>query len=66
MPAITYITGRGGALQHGLGAHLAETYGLVRGLSLSADWFRRSHEEQVALVRTQPADSAAARSPCDC
>ena len=63
MPAITYITGRGRALQHGLGAHLAETCGLVRGLGLSAAWFRRSHEEQVALVGTQLADAAAARSP---
>ena len=60
---VFYITGRGGSLEHGLVAHLAQAYGVVGGLSLSADWFQRSHEEQVALVRVQLADSAAARSP---
>jgi len=60
---VTYITGRGGSPECGLGAHLAETYGVVGGLSLSADWFQRSHEEQVAQIRLQLADAAAARSP---
>ena len=60
---VFYITGRGGSLEHGLGAHLAETYGIAGGLSLSADWFQRSHEEQVALVRSQLAYAAAACSP---
>ena len=40
---VSYITGRGGSLEHGLGAHLAQAYGVVGGLSLSADWFRSSH-----------------------
>ena len=60
---VFYITGRGGSLENGLGSHLAEVYGVLSGLSLSADWFRRPHEEQVALVGTQLADAAAARSP---
>jgi len=60
---VFYITGRGGSLEYGLGAHLAQAYGVVGGLSPSADWFQRSHEEQVALIRVQLADSAAARSP---
>ena len=60
---VFYITGRGGSLDCGLGAHLAETYGVEGGLSLSADWFQRSHEEQVALVRRQLDDAAAARAP---
>ena len=60
---VFYITGRGGSLEHGLGAHLTQAYGFVGGLSLSTDWFQRSHEEQVALVRVQLANAAAARSP---
>jgi alpha-beta hydrolase superfamily lysophospholipase len=58
-----YITGRGGSLDRGLGAHLAETYGVVHGLSLSADWFKRPHNEQVALVRVQLTDAADAGRP---
>jgi len=46
-----------------MGAHLAQAYGVVGGLSLSADWFQRSHEEQVAQIRVQLADAAAARAP---
>ena len=50
-------------MERGLGAHLAETYGVVLGLSLSADWFQRPHNEQVALVRGQLTDAADAGRP---
>ena len=63
MAAVFLITGRGGSLEHGLGAHLSSRFGAVTGISLSAEWLRQSHDDQIAAVMKCIAEAEAARAP---
>ena len=60
---ICYITGRGGSLEKGLGAYLAERYGLFGGLSLTHDWLSQPHEVQLEIVSARLKEAEAAGAP---
>jgi pimeloyl-ACP methyl ester carboxylesterase len=60
---VCYFTGRGGTRETGLGAYLAERYGLLGGLGLSHEWLSQPHEDQLAILSAQLLEAEAAGVP---
>jgi len=60
---VCYFTGRGGTRETGLGAYLAERYGLLGGLNLSHEWLSQPHEDQLAILSAQLSEAEAAGVP---